>query len=175
MRPSLGERGRPTQKNKQKQEFSARARIMIWPRDSDGVLLPQTYSHRPHQPRNSTFRTLFLGLEAKETLRKFTTILLLTPGKYFSRSLPKEKVFKKEEIDSSRSRVVWYKKDRSENRHTCQLLSLASSYLAHSQNTEKKENRRLGKQPLVPTEALEANRQSSWNSRSAVEINFSKP
>ena len=84
--------------NKSK-KLSARARITDLTHDSDGKTSPANLLYRPHQPRNSTFRTLFLGLEAKETLREvyyhFITYLV---RKYFSRSLLKRKFLRREEI-----------------------------------------------------------------------------
>lgn len=102
--------------------------------DSDGKTSPANLLYRPHQPRNSTFRTLFLGFEAKETLREvyyhFITYLV---RKYFSRSLLKRKFLRREEIWLSRFlRVVWYKKDRRKNRHTANFsVLLLATLLTH--------------------------------------------
>ena len=98
-------------------------------------LLPQTYSiYGPHHPRNSTFRTSFLGPENKETLSEvyyhFITYLART---YFLRSLLKRKFLRREEIWLSRFLwVVWYKKDRRKNRHTAKFsILLLATLLTH--------------------------------------------
>ena len=116
-------------------------------------LLPQTYSIVLTNPGIPHLELCSWALTPKRLWGKFTTILLLfciAVKTYFLRSLLKRKFLRREEIWLSRFlRVVWYKKE--ENKTYRQLFNLASSYLAHSQNTKKKKNRRLGKQPLVPT------------------------